>query len=59
MPDSASTATAIFTGVKINHKTVGVDASVKVGDCLSSLDPRTHVEGIFSWAQDAGKSTGN
>lgn len=58
VPDSCSTATALFCGVKVNQKTSGVDATVAHGDCQASLDNNTHLESIFTWAQRAGKSTG-
>lgn len=57
-PDSASTATAYLTGVKGNYGTIGVNAQVKRGDCLSSTNSSTHTESIAKWAQDAGKWAG-
>ncbi|XP_059479347.1 alkaline phosphatase, tissue-nonspecific isozyme-like [Neocloeon triangulifer] len=56
--DSASTATALFSGVKSNYKTVGLDANVKLGDCESSLNKSYRADSILKWAQDAGKLTG-
>ncbi|CAH1116023.1 unnamed protein product [Phaedon cochleariae] len=58
VPDSCSTATALFCGVKANHKTSGVDSTVDVDDCEASLKKESNLESIFTWAQDAGKSTG-
>ncbi|KAL3270478.1 hypothetical protein HHI36_021021 [Cryptolaemus montrouzieri] len=58
VPDSSSTGTALFSGVKVNHKTVGVDGSVQFEDCEASLDPKVHTSTIFDWAMEAGKSTG-
>ncbi|XP_053974950.1 alkaline phosphatase-like [Hylaeus volcanicus] len=58
VPDSASTATALFSGVKTNYEVVGVDANVSLGNCTASLDTDNHVESIVSWAQAAGKDTG-
>uniref|UniRef100_A0A1B0DA98 Alkaline phosphatase n=1 Tax=Phlebotomus papatasi TaxID=29031 RepID=A0A1B0DA98_PHLPP len=58
VPDSASTATALFGGVKSNYGTNGVDAGVLRGDCYSSLNKSHHVESILHWAQKAGKGTG-
>ncbi|KAK2577199.1 hypothetical protein KPH14_003350 [Odynerus spinipes] len=58
VPDSASTATALFGGVKTNYEVVGVDANVKLGDCKASLNTDYHVDSIISWAQAAGKATG-
>lgn len=58
VPDSCSTATALFSGVKANHKTSGVDATVDVDDCEASLKPEAHLDSIMSWAQESGKGTG-
>ncbi|XP_074030665.1 alkaline phosphatase 12 [Leptinotarsa decemlineata] len=58
VPDSCSTATALFCGVKANHKTSGLDATVEVNDCEASLKPSARLDSIFKWAQYAGKSTG-
>ncbi|XP_017759952.1 PREDICTED: alkaline phosphatase-like [Eufriesea mexicana] len=58
VPDSASTATAMFSGVKTNYEVVGVDANVPLGNCTASLNTRHHVDSIVSWAQAAGKDTG-
>ena len=57
-PDSASTATALFGGVKTNYNTLGVDGNVEVDACDDSLNTDHHVDSIISWAQLAGKSTG-
>lgn len=58
VPDSCSTATALFCGVKANHKTSGVDATVDVDDCEASLKPESNLKSIIDWGQEAGKSTG-
>ncbi|XP_030745209.1 alkaline phosphatase-like isoform X2 [Sitophilus oryzae] len=58
VPDSCSTATALFTGVKANHKTSGVDNTVAFNDCDASLKPRAQLDSIIQWANNAGKSTG-
>lgn len=58
VPDSASTATALFGGVKTNYEVVGVDGNVPLGDCPASLDTDHHVDSIVSWAQAVGKDTG-
>lgn len=58
VPDSSSTATALFSGVKTNYKTSGVDSSVKLDDCKASLKPDARIDGLMKWAQDSGKSTG-
>ncbi|XP_063985258.1 alkaline phosphatase-like isoform X2 [Diachasmimorpha longicaudata] len=54
VPDSASTATALFSGVKTNSQVVGLDGNVGVGDCEGSLDESYHVKSIIDWAQEAG-----
>lgn len=36
VPDSFSTATALFGGVKVNYETGGVDANVPLGNCSAS-----------------------
>lgn len=59
VPDSCSTATALFSGIKVNQKTSGVDATVEVNDCEASLKKEAQVESFISWAQKAGKATGN
>ena len=58
MPDSASTATALFGGVKTNYEVIGVDMNVPLADCEASLNTNYHVKSIISWAQAVGKSTG-
>lgn len=57
MPDSASTATALFSGVKVMHRTVGV-SNTKQGDCEGSLKPENRLKNVMYWAQDAKKFTG-
>lgn len=58
VPDSASTATALFSGVKTNHQTVGVDVRVSLDDCMASLKEENRLSTIAQWAQQAGKDTG-
>lgn len=58
VPDSCSTATALFCGVKANQKTAGVDATVFMHDCEASLKEESRIKSILHWAQDAGKATG-
>ncbi|KAM3958782.1 alkaline phosphatase [Aphomia sociella] len=58
VPDSACTATALLCGVKVNKDTVGVDASVKLKDCLRSLDPETRLKSLAAIALEAGKNAG-
>lgn len=55
-PDSANTATAYLTGVKANYGTIGVNAQVQRGDCVTNSS--SHVQSIGQWAQEAGKWAG-
>ena len=58
VPDSACTATAMFSGVKTNQDTMGVDASVQYKDCEASLKNETRLESLAALALKAGKSAG-
>ncbi|XP_064080942.1 alkaline phosphatase-like [Macrobrachium nipponense] len=58
VPDSAATATAYLCGIKANYYTIGVDSSVKLGDCAAQKNTASHTPSILAWAQDAGKDTG-
>lgn len=58
VPDSASTATALLGGIKANHQTLGVDASVSNRDCEASLRPEAKVESLAAHALRAGKGAG-
>ena len=58
VPDSFSTATALFGGVKTNYETGGIDATVNLNDCLSAKDEKHHINSIIKWGQDYGMSTG-
>jgi len=57
VPDSASTASAMYTGVKTTFYTMGYDGAVVDGD-PSSLDEAEELTGMLDWAQAAGKKTG-
>ena len=54
--DSAPSATAMVTGVKSNNDTLGVDQTVKVGDCAGSKGHE--VETLFEMAEAQGLATG-
>ncbi|WP_420606276.1 alkaline phosphatase [Novosphingopyxis sp.] len=56
VPDSAATATAIFTGTKSRSGTLGMAPSVTTGDCAASKG--SPVETLFEQAEDAGRATG-
>ncbi|ALC49837.1 CG16771 [Drosophila busckii] len=58
VPDSFSTATALFGGVKSNYETGGVDSAVPLGNCSASLNEANHVQSIINWAQLDGMRTG-
>lgn len=61
VPDAASSATAMFTGVKVNQKTIGLDANYQINDtthCKNAGSKRIGLTSLATWAQDAGKSTG-
>ena len=55
--DSASAATALFSGVKTKGFTIGYDYQIDNNDPSSAADA-TKLETILDWAQAAGKSTG-
>ncbi|CAH2090105.1 unnamed protein product [Euphydryas editha] len=58
VPDSASTATALLCGAKVNHNTMGVNALVQHRDCAASLKPGVNLESLAALALKAGKSAG-
>lgn len=58
IPDSSCTATAILTGVKNNFGTIGLTGDVNLRNCTAEQDKDNHLNSIFKYAQDAGKSTG-
>lgn len=53
VPDSAATATAMFTGVKTKYETVGMDETRIISDA-----EKGKLTSIMTWAQAAGKRTG-
>ncbi|WAR13539.1 PPBT-like protein [Mya arenaria] len=52
VPDSACTATALFTGVKTNFEMLRLDASTSLND--SCVDPAKGLPGLLQWSQAAG-----
>ncbi|XP_025199754.1 alkaline phosphatase-like isoform X2 [Melanaphis sacchari] len=61
VPDAASSATAMFTGVKVNQKIIGLDANHHINDtsyCDNANSQSIGLDSLATWAQDAGKSTG-
>ena len=57
-PDSASTATSIYSGIKTLSDTLGFDSSI-IYDNATSMLTANKVKTILSWAQDAQKDTGS
>ena len=55
--DSASSASAMLTGVKTIHKTVGFDHKIELG-IADSISKATKVNSLAYHAQKAGKDTG-
>ncbi|XP_069668782.1 alkaline phosphatase-like [Periplaneta americana] len=58
VPDSAGTATAMLSGVKVNINVAGLDPRVKYTECNATVNELAKLENIILWAQAAGKSTG-
>ena len=58
VPDSAGTATAIFSGVKTKMAVLGVDNKITRRVCDPEVLERAKVQGMLHWAQAAGKDTG-
>lgn len=58
VPDSAGTATAMFTGVKTNYYMVGLDSTAKFNVCEPAVEAKAKLSTIVDWAIAAGKSTG-
>ncbi|XP_076447099.1 alkaline phosphatase-like [Babylonia areolata] len=55
---SASTATAILSGVKTNYAVLGVDSRVARGSCSDMQNADYHTDSMLHWSHAAGKSTG-
>lgn len=54
--DSATTATAILSGVKINDGTIGVDGRAVRESCSSLANPDVKVSTILDWFIEDGES---
>lgn len=54
--DSAATATAMTTGIKVPARTLGVNQSAVAGNCASADGAGT--QSLFAMAEDAGLATG-
>lgn len=55
VPDSASTGTALFTGIKTNSGMLGVSGKAKNNDCDSLFG--NELTSILDWAQHAGNDS--
>ncbi|XP_033219362.1 alkaline phosphatase 4-like [Belonocnema kinseyi] len=58
VPDSAGTATAIFSGVKSRYKMLGLDAKASVDTCDESTNKLAKLQTVADWAQESGLDTG-
>ncbi|RZB38840.1 alkaline phosphatase 4, partial [Asbolus verrucosus] len=58
VPDSAGTATALFTGIKTRYEAIGVDVKSNKTVPDQKVYEESKVESIMTWAQRAGKDTG-
>lgn len=57
VPDSAATASSMYTGVKTIQYTMGFDSHIVLGD-PDSIANATALKTILDWAQEAGMATG-
>ncbi|XP_011496782.1 PREDICTED: alkaline phosphatase 4-like [Ceratosolen solmsi marchali] len=58
VPDSAGTATAMFTGVKAQYRMLGLDELAKYNTCDKQGNENSHLTTIATWAQESGMDTG-
>lgn len=58
VPDSAGTATAMFSGVKSRYKIVGFDSKVTYNTCDKTLNEARKLSTVANWAQATGMDTG-
>lgn len=58
VPDSAGTATALFTGVKTRMSVLGIDGIPKFNTCDPELLERSKLKNLLHKAIDHGKATG-
>ena len=56
-PDSAATATALFSGIKTNFYTLGYDSNIRLGSAKSAKNAK-QLTSVLDWGQSAGKRTG-
>lgn len=58
VPDSAGTATAIFSGVKCRYKVIGLDTRSSFNQCDKRIDQASKLTTVADWAQQSGMDTG-
>ncbi|XP_078049409.1 alkaline phosphatase 4 [Augochlora pura] len=58
VPDSAGTATAIFSGVKCRYAIIGLDSSATYNQCNRTVNEAATVTTVADWAQKTGMDTG-
>ncbi|XP_066598048.1 alkaline phosphatase-like [Prorops nasuta] len=58
VPDSAGTATAIFSGVKARFRVIGLDARAPYNHCDKNINQLSKLTTIADWAQESGMDTG-
>lgn len=58
VPDSAGTATAMFTGVKAQYRMLGLDGKVKHNTCDKTTVENSYLTSIATYAQQNGMDTG-
>lgn len=58
VPDSAATATAMFSGVKCRFKVLGLDSRAIFQQCDKNVNKLSRLSTFAEWAQAAGKDTG-
>ena len=55
--ESGATAHAMYTGAKTIHDTMGFDTTIR-NDDINTMLTSEEVDGIVTWAQESGMSTG-
>ncbi|XP_025986676.1 alkaline phosphatase 4 isoform X2 [Solenopsis invicta] len=58
VPDSAGTATAIFSGVKTKYRLIGLDGRAETSKCDPKINELSKVTTVADWAQQSGMDTG-
>ncbi|XP_034933858.1 alkaline phosphatase 4-like [Chelonus insularis] len=58
VPDSAGTATAIFSGVKSRYKVIGLDSRAAFNSCDATMNEKGKLTTVVDWAQATDMDTG-